>query len=289
MGIDRSLILHLFCIAGGAPLSKALTIASVTTSVLVQAAAKTARRRGVAVVEGFAHAVAFRHPGELLFGALLTYYFRLFERQMGTGKYGAYTLITFLLGMAVQGALATFVNRPSASGLYPLIFANMVAFFLEVPSLQRSTVLGINLSDKVFIYIAALQLLLSSGQRSVAAGLAGTIAGLLYHTGLFGLQKFTLPKFIEELFSATVGRALGGPLQRQQIFITPAPPQTTLGEGEFAGGSGPLPARPPTMPLSEPSPEAVQQLVEMGFPAESARQALQQANNNVELALQSLL
>ena len=153
----------------------------------------------------------------------------------------------------------------------------------------RSTVLGINLSDKVFIYIAALQLLLSSGQRSVAAGLAGTIAGLLYHTGLFGLQKFTLPKFIEELFSATVGRALGGPLQRQQIFITPAPPQTTLGEGEFAGGSGPLPARPPTMPLSEPSPEAVQQLVEMGFPAESARQALQQANNNVELALQSLL
>lgn len=273
----------------GAPLSKALVIASVSTSIIVQAAAKTARRRSLAFVDAFAHAVSFKHPGELLFGALLTYYFRVLERQMGTGKYGAYALITFVLGMAMQGALATFVNRPSASGLYPLLFANMVAFFLEIPSLQRFSVFGISLSDKAFIYVAALQLLLSNGQRSVAAGLAGTVAGVLYHTGFLGLQKLKLPRFIEELFSLTVGRALGGPLQRGQIFVTPAPPQYIGQDERGAGGSGTLPARPPTMPPLEPSPDAVQQLVDMGFEAERARQALRQANNNVEVALQSLL
>jgi uncharacterized UBP type Zn finger protein len=41
--------------------------------------------------------------------------------------------------------------------------------------------------------------------------------------------------------------------------------------------------------LVEPSPEGVQQLVDMGFDAGSAASALQQASNNVEAALQLLL
>jgi len=53
------------------------------------------------------------------------------------------------------------------------------------------------------------------------------------------------------------------------------------------GGS--LPAPRPRRPPPEPSAEAVQQLVDMGFDAGRARHALQQANNNVELALQALL
>jgi UBA/TS-N domain len=289
--------IHLaFCRAGGAPLTKALVMASVSTSIIVQAASKASRRRRNALVESFIHAVAFKHPGELFFGALLTYYFRLLERQMGTSKYGAYALISCGIGYAFEAGLtATAAHRTSASGLYPLLFANMVAFFLEIPSLQRFSVFGITLSDKAFIYLAAMRLLLSNAQQSAVSALAGVVAGVMYHSGFLGLRKLKLPKLVENLLQASIGRVLGGPTTGQQIFITPA--ATQGGAGGFGGvglgglgvGGEPIPARPRTMPPIEPSDEAVQQLLDMGFDAERARQALRQANNNVEVALQTLL
>ena len=272
-----------------------------STSVILQAASRASRRRSTLVVDAFAHALAFKHPGELLFGALLTYYFRLFERQMGTGKYGAYLIIVSGLSYAIEAVLtaATTALRPHlatptdpihtnhlspASGLYPLLFANMVAFYLEVPSsLQRFTVLGFSASDKAFIYMAAAQLLLSNARRSVFAGLTGVLVGIVYHTGALGLHKVRLPKQLEGLFSATVGRVLGGGggrAPRQHIYVTaPQPPPPPP----------PQQQRVPTLPSVEPSPELVQQLVEMGFDPGSARQALRANNNNVELALQTLL
>jgi hypothetical protein len=266
-------------------------VASVSTSIIVQAASKASRRRRNALVDSFVHAVAFKHPGELLFSALLTYYFRLLERQMGTSKYGAYALICCGIGYAIEAGLATTAaHRTSASGLYSLLFANMVAFFLEVPSLQRFSVLGISLSDKVFIYIAAVQLLLSNAHQSAVSAAAGVVAGVVYHSGFLGLWKLKLPKLVEDLFNASIGRLLGGPTTTQQIFVTPAtPPQGGGGFGGGGGGFAAIPARPRTMPPIEPSEEAVQQLVDMGFDPDRSRQALRQANNNVEAALQALL
>lgn len=267
-------------------------MASVSTSIIVQAASKASRRRRNALVDSFVHAVAFKHPGELLFGALLTYYFRLLERQMGTSKYGAYAIISCGIGYALEAGLTATAHRSSASGLYPLLFANMVAFFFEVPSLQRFSVLGLSLSDKSFIYLAAMQLLLSNAQQSAASAVAGVVAGLMYHSGLLGLRTLKLPRIVEDLFNASLGRIIGGPTQRQQIFVTPAAQNVALaggGGGGFGGGGSPLAARPRTMPPIEPSEEAIQQLVDMGFDAGRARQALRQANNNVERALQALL
>ncbi len=212
---------------------------------------------------------------------------------MGTSKYGAYALITCGIGYALEAGLtATAAHRTSASGLYPLLFANMVAFFLEVPSLQRFSVLGFSLSDKAFIYLAAMQLLLSNAQQSAASAAAGVVAGVVYHSGFLGLRKLKLPKLVEDLFNASIGRLLGGPTQPQQIFVAPAAtPGGFGGGGGFAGsgGAAAIPARPRGMPPIEPSEEAVQQLVDMGFDADRARQALRQANNNVEMALQALL
>ncbi|KAG7671066.1 hypothetical protein Ndes2437A_g04716 [Nannochloris sp. 'desiccata'] len=275
----------------GAPLTKALVMVSVSTSIIVQAASKASRRRRNAIVDSFIHAVSFKHPGELLFGALLTYYFRLLERQMGTSKYSAYALISCGIGYAFEAGLtATAAHRTSATGLYPLLFANMVAFFLEVPSLQRFSVMGFSLSDKAFIYLAAMQLLISNAQQSAVSAAAGLVAGVVYHSGFLGLRKLKLPKIVEDLFLASVGRILGGATQPQQIFVTPASNQGIGGAGSgFGVGSGPIPTRPRTMPPIEPSDEAVQQLVDMGFDAGRARQALRAANNNVEVALQSLL
>jgi len=266
-------------------------MASVSTSIIVQAASKASRRRRNALVDSFIHAVAFKHPGELLFGALLTYYFRLLERQMGISKYSAYALISYVIGYAFEaGFSATAAHRTCASGLYPLIFANMVAFFLEVPSLQRFSVTGFSLSDKIFIYLAAMQLLISNAQQSAVSAAAGVVAGVVYHSGFLGLRNLKFPKIVEDLFLTPLGRIFGA-TQPQQIFITPAAATPGAGGagGGFGVGSGLIPTRPRAMPLIEPSEEAVQQLVDMGFEAERARQALRAANNIVEVALQSLL
>ena len=62
-------------------MTKAICLVSVSSSLLLQAA-HAARRPVPAYVAAFEHAFVFRHPGELIFGAGLLYYSRLFERQV---------------------------------------------------------------------------------------------------------------------------------------------------------------------------------------------------------------
>ena len=62
-------------------MTKAITALSVSSSIILQAA-HAARRPVPAYVAAFEHAFVFRHPGELIFGAGLLYYSRLFERQV---------------------------------------------------------------------------------------------------------------------------------------------------------------------------------------------------------------
>lgn len=99
-----------------------------------------------------------------------------------------------------------------------------------------------------------------------------------------------LPRAIEEAIGQTFGRAIDAPGARQQIFVTPVamaqpgvPATRPLPSGVDPGQQRRQDQR------VEVSPEVVQQLVDMGFDAARARQALQQAGNDVELAIQSLL
>lgn len=108
---------------------------------------------------------------------------------MGSSKYGAYVLFITAVGNALQRLSLLALQKASATGPYPLLFANLVGFALEVPPLQTFSVLGIDMSDKMFVYILGIQLLLAAGSRSITAGLCGLVVGLLYHLDLFGLQS----------------------------------------------------------------------------------------------------
>jgi hypothetical protein len=167
-----------------------LFLATVSTSVLVQAAGRSPVRRTPLLARGLLQAFVLRSPGEVFVASLLMYHFRLLERHMGSGKFAAYAAYTFAVGHVFQAILRSLFHRPSASGPYSLIFSHMIAFFLEVPPLQTFSILGVGASDKMFVYLAALQLLLAAGQRSLAAGLCGAVAGAAYHLNLFGLRSF---------------------------------------------------------------------------------------------------
>ena len=270
----------------GAPVSRALVTAVLATSIFVQVVAKNLTRRRSLIVDSLLSRLAFHQPGELFFGLLLLYYFRLFERQMGIGKFGAYVLFVLFFGFSVERLFLITFQRSSAKGFYPLIFSNMVAFLLEVPPLHRFPVFGIQLSEKMFVYISALQLLLSDMPRTVVAGLAGTLAGLVYSSGLLGIQQLLLPQQAENFLVRLLDSA-------------PAPVRTSAGRvgSQINHQNNHRRALYPRVPdagvgttvAAEPSPEHLQRLIDMGFDRGDAAQALRQTNNSIELALQSLL
>ena len=72
----------------------------------------------------------------------------------------------------------------------------------HIPKLHpgRTSLFGLRLSEKTWVYLLAAQLALSEGTSSVAAALSGVIAGAVYisHSNL---QSFRLPRFIEVIFS----------------------------------------------------------------------------------------
>lgn len=57
--------------------------------------------------------------------------------------------------------------------------------------------LGLEFSEKSWIYLLALQLLFGEGVASLVAGLTGLLTGYLYDINLFGLQKLRAPVFFE--------------------------------------------------------------------------------------------
>jgi hypothetical protein len=75
------------------------------------------------------------------------------------------------------------------SGPYGLIFASFIPFYLDIPVSTRFRVFGVNFSDKSFIYLAGVQLLLSSWKRSIFPGICGIIAGSLYRLNILGIRK----------------------------------------------------------------------------------------------------
>eukprot|EP00887_Chlorella_sp_A99_P007533 scaffold2.g7533.t1 len=269
----------------GAPITKGLFLAGVSSSVILQAASTSRHARRIPLlVSAFTHVFAFRQaPSELIFGSALLYYCRTFERLQGSTKFGSFVAITCALAYALEAAIAAAGGPVAASGLTPLVFALLPACWLDVPPLHSFSFFGRRMTDKVFIYLAAFQLLLSGHRRSLAAGVCGAVAGLLYRINAFGVARLRLPAVLVSLFSSSLGRVLTMPADRQQVFLSAPPPQQS---GAVPSGRQPREPRPPAV---QPAPEAVEQLVAMGFEPGAARRALQEAGNNVELALQHLL
>lgn len=293
---------------GHAKVTKGLVLATASASIFAQAARASHRQlpRGLAALSG---PFAFTTPGELFFGALLLYNFRIIERQTGSKTYGSHTFIVTALCYAMRLVLhklkptvGSFPTGPSS-----LIFAMFVYFCMDVPALAHFRVLGWNLSDKWFAYIAGLQLLMSHGRRSVLLGVFGLLAGLIVRGNFLGLGRCLIPRGVTQLISQTVGAVLqdGDPPQVLGMLampsrnLYPGPQAHRNVRGPISGahlgpGRGPVvplaPAVPqPVQPTIIASPEAVEKLVAMGFDREQVVQALRQSNNDVQAAIAMLV
>ncbi|KAG8045182.1 hypothetical protein GUJ93_ZPchr0008g13966 [Zizania palustris] len=277
-----------------APVTRAVVLASGLLSV-VFSAQRRARALGLSyqgIVKNFrlwrifASALAFQSTPELMFGLYLLYYFRVFERQIGSNKYSVFSLFTVSVSSVLEILSLVLLKDTNyvsalASGPYSLIFASFIPFFLDIPVTSRFRIIGVNFSDKSFIYLAGLQLLLSSWKRSLIPGICGLIAGSLYRLNVLGIRRMKMPRVISSFFARIFEPTSGGSSRPSRSLVGNMTSRTTRV----------VQNQPPSgfAPVVEPSESSIAMLVSMGFDGNAARQALVRARNDINAATNILL
>ncbi|CAN1173527.1 Rhomboid-like protein 20 [Linum perenne] len=277
-----------------APVTRAFVVASTAFTVLFGIKGRSAKFGlsyqdifgKLRVLKLIASVFAYSSTPELLFGLGLLYYFRVFERQIGSNKYSVFILFSTVGSLLFEVLALSFLKDPAlnllVSGPYGLIFASFVPFYFDIPVTTWFRVFGIRFSDKSFIYLAGLQLLLSSWKRSVIPGICGILAGSLYRLNFLGIRKAKFPEFMAKFVSRFPWPSTGNPRRSRTRDVAPTAPSFTGGHVERS--------YPTQVPSSVEPPEAsIATLVSMGFDRNSARQALVQARNDVNNATNILL
>eukprot|EP01025_Chloroclados_australasicus_P042435 TRINITY_DN4513_c0_g1_i5.p1 TRINITY_DN4513_c0_g1~~TRINITY_DN4513_c0_g1_i5.p1 ORF type:complete len:275 (-),score=10.09 TRINITY_DN4513_c0_g1_i5:159-983(-) len=219
----------------------------------------------------------FIHPGELIFGLGLLYYFRLFERQRGSVNYGSFLVVVAGISSVLEVALTWLlpVKVLQVWGPYGVIMAQFIPYILDVPPTARFNFLGAQLTDKWFFYAAGLQFLFSQGIGSAIIGTCGLLAGFAYRFNILGLKELILPQGVVSVFKNTIGMILQ---TRNPQRVRQVARQAAVNVVAQGGASN-----------IRADEQLVQQLVQMGFDQQRATIALQQTGNSMENALQLLL
>lgn len=229
---------------------------------------------------------AFSSTPELMFGLYLLYYFRVFERQIGSNKYSVFILFSVIVSSLFEVFVIALLKDPTlnvlTSGPYGLIFSSFIPFFFDIPVSTWFRVFGIRFSDKSFVYLAGLQLLFSAWKRSIVPGLCGILAGSLYRLNVFRIRKMKFPEFLTSLFSRFSLPSMGSPPTAPTRHVVGNLPSYTGRQVEAN-----YPARMAS--TTEPPEDSVATLVSMGFDRNSARQALVHARNDINAATNILL
>ncbi|KAI3881632.1 hypothetical protein MKX03_024953 [Papaver bracteatum] len=231
---------------------------------------------------------AFSSTPELMFGLYLLYYFRVFERQIGSNKYSVFILFSVIVSSVFEVLALTLLKDPTlsilTSGPYGLIFSSFVPFYFDIPVSTRFRIFGVSISDKSFIYLAGLQLLFSSWKRSILPGICGILAGSLYRLNILRIRKIKFPAFIASFFSrlSLPSPGTAPPTTSSRNVIGNVPSFT----GREVQRNNPI--VPPAF-TAEPPEESITTLVSMGFDRNTARQALIHARNDINMATNILL
>ncbi|KAJ3121416.1 hypothetical protein HK098_003677 [Nowakowskiella sp. JEL0407] len=139
----------------------------------------------------------------------------------------------------------------------------------------RLKVLGVTVSDKVFLYLLAFQLTLSSYPNSLVAACCGLLSGILYKANVGNMKKWRIPLFLSNFAKSYFRPWIESPPARNR----PSAPSLNPN----------FPSERPTAPRSQqPREEDVQTLMGMGFDRERVVAALS-TGANVESAASLLL
>lgn len=232
--------------------------------------------------------------GEFLMGSSLYFYWiRSIERQMGSRKFVSFFFAINVISIGIEFLLykAYFWNTAMPAwvygGPYPLLGALACFFHLHTPRLHPRFVqgFGFSFSEKTIGYGWFAFVAFSQRRNTLMACGEGVLAWVLYRAVL---EKKAIIPNVSAVRSMSTWFA--GMLEDPQGLVA-------IGAQRRRGGPA-VPRHPPEQrqpvprqqPAAvEPDPDAVQQLMSMGFGQREAERALVESNNVIERAADRLL
>ena len=239
----------------------------------------------------------FNTPGSACTGIFLNYHMcRMFERLMGSRKFGSFLFFSYLLCRVLESVLLKLVDgdatmmmeKPAA---FYITLPLAVVYFVEVPSTFHFTLFGIlNCGNTLFVYLAMMHLATSKYYASIVTTFVSVIGGIFAWI-LVECLGVKLPLWLCSLVDKTVGKIFDSGVGNGRSSRGKAIVRFGIGNRSAAaqaeqrrrrgreGDGGPF-------VLDENS---VNTLVSMGFSEQRVKQTLHVTNNNIEAAMNMLL
>ncbi|RWS13588.1 Ubiquitin-associated domain-containing protein 2-like protein [Dinothrombium tinctorium] len=178
--------------------------------------------------------LAFLDMKDLVCGSLLLYYFRVFERRLGSHRFSvcvrstqhskfisrflffsirqSYLFANFIIATSFELITVSVLKHFNVSGLeylpsgpFSIIFPLFINYLLDIPKVTQTHILGIPVTGKSLTYVLGLQVL-SSSRGSLICSVCGLLAGIICRFNVLNVCNYLkIPKSVatvcEKLFA----------------------------------------------------------------------------------------
>ncbi|RUS77243.1 hypothetical protein EGW08_014996 [Elysia chlorotica] len=172
----------------------------------------------------FLSKIVFLDLPDLMFTSLLIYNFRIFERRFGSRKFVSHMIATAVMASILELVAFGVLNRYNIrladmpTGLFSCVFPLYVPFYLSVPRVALTRIMGVPVTGKTLNYILGLQMV-SSEVETMLVVLCAVLSGILWRANVLGLQKLlSVPPLVGSLFDHCLGRRRSVPPRGGGLF-----------------------------------------------------------------------
>jgi len=260
----------------------------------------------------FTSKIAYLETKDAIFCLILVYYFRIFERRLGSRKFASHliamTTLSGILEWVITSALVTFSPKVTSGiltvGPFGAVFPWFVFYYADVPPLTSTSFLGFRMSSKFITFLLGFQIIAGSVPNTIVA-FSALVAGWLVRSNFMWVQNFlAVPKIVANSTQTILGwlvdssapeqGAIGATLEIQRSQQMEALEQHFIQQQARMNVRRPpnQPFRPraqPAQPAPEPTEANITLLIDMGFPRQQAIDALREAHNDLQTATAILL
>ncbi|KAJ1677746.1 hypothetical protein EV182_005526, partial [Spiromyces aspiralis] len=119
------------------------------------------------------------------------------ERLFGSHKYAAFLFVVGWVSKALEVVLVLLLRVPRlnsiVSGPYAILAALIYQFYWVVPPTSTVQVFGLNLTNKLGVYLVAAQLIFARYPYNLVPTVAGVLASMMYSKNIANLRHWRFP------------------------------------------------------------------------------------------------
>lgn len=150
----------------------------------------------------FAHHFACANSSDLFLTELFLYNAAIhIERGLGSVKYASFLVLTLVINTIGSFAAQLLLNRFPNVGLISnhipagpisMVFTMLYQYFRLIPHAYQFKIFGLGMSDKVWVYAIAAQLLITRIPATILPAAVGIMTGMMYRSDLLQLKSWRI-------------------------------------------------------------------------------------------------